>query len=67
MQYQTKRTFLLIVLDVGIILFSLYMALQLRFEWRVPSAYWANLESVLLMTVLIFIFFFSLFGFYRTY
>ncbi len=64
--YQIKRTFLLIVLDVGIVLFSLYMALQLRFEWNVPQGYWVNLEKVLLPTVLLFIFFFALWGFYRT-
>ena len=60
--YRMKRTFLLIVLDVGIVLFSLYLALQLRFEWKVPPGYWINLEKVLLPTVLLFIFFFALWG-----
>ncbi|NLX90396.1 MAG: polysaccharide biosynthesis protein [Firmicutes bacterium] len=64
--YRMKRTFLLVVLDVGIVLFSLYMALQLRFEWKVPPGYWVNLEKVLLPTVLLFIFFFAVWGFYRT-
>lgn len=64
--YRMKRTFLLVVLDVGIVLLSLYLALQLRFEWNVPQGYWVNLEKVLLPTLLLFIFFFALWGFYRT-
>ncbi len=64
--YQLKRTLLLLILDVSIILFSLFMVMQLRFEWRVPPEYWVTLESVLIATVLIFILSFALFGFYRT-
>jgi FlaA1/EpsC-like NDP-sugar epimerase len=64
--YKIKRTLLLIVMDVGIVLFSLYMALQIRFEWEVPQVYWVNLEKFLLPAVLLFVFFFALWGFYRT-